>query len=77
MRTTETGALNLFTDIVRMEFQTDVAFINSGTIRADDHIPDGPITYQTIDRIFAIPDAIVVAKITGKQLYRMLENRYI
>ena len=38
IRYTETNFANFYTDLLKIEFNTDVAFFNTGTIRSDDVI---------------------------------------
>lgn len=66
--------LNFYTDLIRAEYETEIALINSGMIRADELLSSGAITYQTINKIFAIPDILVSYRITGKNLHETLEN---
>ncbi|CAD8191402.1 unnamed protein product [Paramecium pentaurelia] len=73
VRSVETTTANLFSDIIRLEFQTDIAILNCGTVRADEYFSSGPITYQTLDKLFAIPDNLVSFRISGEQLLNVLE----
>ena len=65
---------NFYADLIKTEFNTDVAFFNTGTIRSDELIKSGYITYDTINKIFAVPDYVVVLIINGQQLHQVLEN---
>ena len=76
IRSQETNISNFYSDLLRSEFNTDVAVFNTGTIRSDELIHPGPLTYQTLNKIFAIPDVLVTVKITGENLHKLLENGY-
>lgn len=41
---------------MRYEFDTEISFFNSGTLRIDDVIHKGPITFKELDKIFAMAD---------------------
>lgn len=45
------------------------AFLNCGTIRADEYFSAGPLTYQNLDKLFAIPDNLVSFKLSGEELH--------
>ncbi len=74
IRYQETNMLNFYTDLIKIEYDTEIAFINSGMVRADELLSSGAITYQTINKIFAIPDLLVSLYITGQDLHNTLEN---
>lgn len=74
IRTRETNSADLFADILRYEYGTDISLINTGTMRSDELFQPGPITYQTIDKVFAIPDFLVSYRISGSELHQTLEN---
>lgn len=56
VRNKETNLANLYADILRYELNADISFFNSGTLRADDVIHKGIITYKELDKIFPMPD---------------------
>lgn len=76
MRNKETNLANLYADILKLEFDTEISFFNSGTLRVDDVVHKGIISYLELDKIFAIPDLVVSFWITGEDLLKMLENGY-
>lgn len=45
VRYEETNMLNFYTDLIRAEYETEIALINSGMIRADELLSSGAITY--------------------------------
>lgn len=45
VRFEETNMLNFYTDLIRAEYETEIALINSGMIRADELLSSGAITY--------------------------------
>ncbi|CAD8112017.1 unnamed protein product [Paramecium sonneborni] len=74
VRNKETNLSNLYADILKYELDAEISFFNSGTLRADDIIHKGIITYKELDKIFPMPDQIVKFNIKGTNLLRMLEN---
>ncbi len=56
---------------MRLYLNTDVSFCNSGTIRNDCIIHQGPIKYSEISNI--INDALVVLSLTGANIIQILE----
>lgn len=45
IRVHEANISNFFADLIRAEFNTDIAVFNTGTIRADEYYYPGPLTY--------------------------------
>jgi len=74
LRTGETNIGNFFCDIIRIEFDTDVSFINAATIRTEKIHPPGPITLKTLLEILPFQDIIITAKIKGADIWGGLEN---
>jgi len=72
VRTRETNLGNLLTDLVRAEFGTEVAVINSGQIR--DSIPAGPVDLQRVLRVLPFNSSLVTFTVSGSQLLTALEN---
>jgi 5'-nucleotidase len=66
----------LVTDAVRIGTGTDVALLNSGTLRLDEVIRPGSITNHQIESIFPFADQsrIVTFPLTGARLRRLLEH---
>lgn len=65
---------NLFTDILRKKMGTDLAFFNSGGIRAD--LPEGDITVADMLDAFPFQDRIWKLELTGKQVKKVLEQGF-
>jgi 2',3'-cyclic-nucleotide 2'-phosphodiesterase (5'-nucleotidase family) len=67
---------SLVTDAIRTGTGTDVALLNSGTLRLDEGIPPGPITNHQLESIFPFADQsrIVTFPITGARLRQLLEH---
>jgi len=67
---------SLVTDAVRSGTKTDVALLNSGTMRLDEVIRPGPITNHQFEAIFPFADQtrIVTFPLTTAQLRRLLEH---
>jgi 5'-nucleotidase len=72
VRTQETNLGNLLADLLRAEFGTEVALINSGQIR--DSIQTGPVDIKRALRVLPFNSTIVTFTITGRQLTQALEN---
>lgn len=67
---------DLVTDAIRVGTGSDIALLNSGTLRLDDAIQPGPITNHQLEAIFPFPDQtrIVTFPLTGARLRRLLEH---
>ena len=65
---------NLFTDILRNTMKVDVAFFNSGGIRAD--LPKGEVTVADMLDAFPFQDRIWVMNMSGKQIKQVLEQGF-
>jgi 5'-nucleotidase len=62
---------DLLTDAMRTYMKADVAFLNSGGIRAD--LPAGTILYQQMFDVSPFDNFPAIVTLTGAQLKRMLE----
>jgi 2',3'-cyclic-nucleotide 2'-phosphodiesterase (5'-nucleotidase family) len=67
---------SLVTDAIRSGTGTDVALLNSGTIRLDEVIPAGPITNHQLESFFPFADQsrIVTFFLSGARLRQLLEQ---
>jgi 2',3'-cyclic-nucleotide 2'-phosphodiesterase (5'-nucleotidase family) len=74
VRGRETALGNLLADATRAQMQTDVAFINGGSIRINDNIPPGPITNYDMEGVFYYTNALVAFRATGQQILDILNN---
>ncbi len=63
---------DLVTDAMRAESGADLAFTNSGGLRAD--LPAGPITRGSVYDVMPFDNTIVLVKLTGAAVHRMLED---
>jgi len=72
VRTRETNLGNLLADLLRAEFWTDVALVNSGQIR--DSIPPGPVEIKRVLRVLPFDSPSVTFTLTGRELLLALEN---
>ncbi|HEX7336056.1 MAG TPA: 5'-nucleotidase C-terminal domain-containing protein, partial [Gemmatimonadales bacterium] len=75
-RRSESMLGSLVTDAIRSGTGTDVALLNSGTLRLDEVIRPGPITNYQLEAIFPFADQtrIVTFPITGARLRTLLEH---
>ncbi|MEP6690384.1 MAG: 5'-nucleotidase C-terminal domain-containing protein [Gemmatimonadaceae bacterium] len=67
---------DIVTDAMRAGTATDVALINSGTLRLDDVIAAGPISSYQLESIFLFADEtrVVTFTLTGARLRALLEQ---
>ncbi|MBM4122404.1 MAG: hypothetical protein FJ249_07425 [Nitrospira sp.] len=72
IRTSETNLGNLLADLLRAEFGTEVALVNSGQIR--DSIPAGPVDVRRLLRVLPFDSSTVTFSLTGEQMVLALEN---
>lgn len=54
IRTSETNLGNLLADVVRAYYNTDIAFVNSGSIRCDRIVPEGVLTMRDVVGMFLL-----------------------
>ena len=74
VRTEETNLGNFVADMMRHATRTDVAILNSGTLRSDSILPAGNVRMKDLVAILPMCDALVVLEVTGAQLRVALEN---
>lgn len=75
-RAQESPLGDIVTDAIRLGTGADAAVMNSGTLRIDDVIPQGPITNYQLESIFLFPDEarIMTFPVTGARLREILEQ---
>lgn len=71
VRNAETNFGDLVADAMRMTCETDVAFINGGSIRTD--IPAGNITYGLLCSAYPFDNKVITAHATGAKILDILE----
>ena len=71
IRKQETNLGDFLADTYREEFDTDIAVINGGSIRAN--IPAGDITYMQVITVFPWNTTVSVVELTGQTVMEMLE----
>jgi 5'-nucleotidase len=74
VRTMETNAGNLVTDVMRRSLKADIGFLNSGTMRADAIIETGPFKMRDLVNLLPMLDELCLLQLTGEQLLNVLEN---
>jgi 2',3'-cyclic-nucleotide 2'-phosphodiesterase (5'-nucleotidase family) len=67
----ESSLGNLITDAMREEHHGDVAFHNSGGMRAD--LPKGDVLYRDVYEIDAYGNSVVTLDLTGAQVWKACE----
>ena len=71
VRKHETNLGDLCADAYRYMFDSDIAFVNGGGVRAN--IPEGDITFQQIINVHPFGNTAVLAEVTGQQILDALE----
>ncbi|XP_003390086.2 PREDICTED: 5'-nucleotidase-like isoform X2 [Amphimedon queenslandica] len=74
IRSRETNLGNLITDIMRHCTSSDLALLNSGTLRSDTLHEPGDFKLKDLMSILPMIDSLVVMEIRGHQLLLALEN---
>lgn len=73
-RREETNVGNFIADAFRTATGADVAIMNGGSIRADEIIRPGPITYRDVLSILPFKNKVVKLEVTGALLRQALEH---
>jgi 5'-nucleotidase len=74
IRRGESNLGNFLADVYRSSMGSDVALVNSGSIRSDTTYGPGELTKKDILSILPFENTIVKVEITGAHLKRLLEN---
>ena len=74
IRFEETNISNMVADLVWQEYKTDWTILNTGTYRTDDVMRAGIIKTGDIMTLLPMLDHIMVLKVTGEKLHKLLEN---
>lgn len=74
IRTQETNIGNWTADLIRTEMNTQIALVNTGTIRANGVFDAGPIKNKFLSECYPMEDKLVKLNISGKLLLDVLEN---
>jgi len=74
IRTQETNCSNWIADTMRLVTKADVVIFNSGTLRADALIPEGPFLMRDLFTLLPMLDDLVTIELTGAELLSALEN---
>ena len=74
LRTSETNAGNLVTDVMRARLQADVALMNGGGIRGNQLVPAGALTRRDINALLPFLNVLVMVEVPGKVLLEVLER---
>lgn len=73
VRTEESNFGNWVTDVMRDEYDADVAIQNGGGIRSDELYPDGDITRRMAQDIFPFPNNTVLLEVRGEAITEAIE----
>lgn len=74
IRTQETNLGNFVCDIMLSSTHSDLAILNSGTLRSDRIHPKGEFKLRDLVTIMPMMDPMIVLLATGDQIHRALEN---
>ncbi|XP_022244035.1 uncharacterized protein LOC106461380 [Limulus polyphemus] len=74
IRTKETNLGNFLCDIMLSSTHSDLALLNSGTLRSDRIHPAGDFIMRDLVTILPMLDPLVVLNATGEQIWKALEN---
>lgn len=74
IRTQETNLGNFVCDIMLASTHSDLAILNSGTLRSDRIHPKGDFKLRDLVTIMPMMDPMIVLSATGEQIWRALEN---
>tara|TARA_B100001769_G_scaffold249127_1_gene221233 strand:+ start:382 stop:1926 length:1545 start_codon:yes stop_codon:yes gene_type:complete len=67
----ESSIGNLLTDYMREAAQSDIAFLNSGAIRADFNA--GDVTLEQLINVYPFKDNLTIIELTGNQIKELVE----
>lgn len=74
IRNQETNLGNFFADIMLSSTLSDVAILNSGTLRSDQIHPKGDFKLKDLVHIMPIMDPMIVLSASGEVIWKALEN---
>lgn len=63
---------NFISDVFRRQAGTDIAVYNRGGVRFD--MEKGPLTVETVHKLFPFDDSVTVLEVTGSQLRAVVEQ---
>jgi len=64
---------NFVTEAMRSVFDADLAFTNTGGLRAD--LPEGDITAEGVFRVLPFDNTVVIVRLDGRTLRRLFDRR--
>jgi 5'-nucleotidase len=74
LRTSETNLGDLVADAIRADAGTDIAIVNSGSIRGNRIFPPGPLTRRTLIEIHPFDNVIVKLSMPGRVVLQALNT---
>ncbi|KAM0247411.1 hypothetical protein ACHAP5_004050 [Fusarium lateritium] len=74
VRLKESNMGNFVCDVMRQHHKADCTIMASGTIRADQIYPPGPLRIKDITTCFPFEDPVVLLRVTGQAIFDALEN---
>ena len=74
LRSSETNLGNLVADAVRADANTDIAIVNSGSVRGNRLFPAGPLTRRTLVEIHPFDNVICILALPGRVVLEALNH---
>ena len=74
IRTEESTGGNMCADLLRSEYNADIGIVNMGNLRANSIFPKGPFALKLIALILPYQDKVIVKRMPGYILKKLLEN---
>lgn len=74
VRTEETNLGNFVADLIRTHWNTDIGLSNGGSLRANQVMPKGPLTWRLVNQILPMNDPVIKLKMSGSLIKDVLEN---
>ncbi|UYV70694.1 hypothetical protein LAZ67_8000291 [Cordylochernes scorpioides] len=74
IRTQESNLGNFVADVMLSATHSDLALLNSGTLRSDCLHPRGDFTLRDLVTVLPMMDSLIVLNVTGEVVWKCLEN---
>jgi 2',3'-cyclic-nucleotide 2'-phosphodiesterase (5'-nucleotidase family) len=74
LRASETNLGDLVADAMRADAKTDIAIVNSGSIRGDREYPAGPITRRNLIEMYPFGNVVCAVEVTGSIILQALNS---
>jgi 2',3'-cyclic-nucleotide 2'-phosphodiesterase (5'-nucleotidase family) len=74
IRHEETNVADWIADLAAYMNRSNIAIFNCGMLRMNDVIEEGPITMKMVLKMLPIHDPVVILKLKGSSILKLLEN---